>query len=209
LVVQISKRGHAPLGGGEVTFRCPSVKALKPGFNFTSPGQILKIRGVAHSVRVSPQFSARLVSAARSVLNRYIPDLYIYTDQYRGDESGKSPGYALTLIANSTSTVVYSAEATSAMQEGENATPEDVGLEAARMLVEQIARGGCVDAGCETLVATMMTAGSDGDVVRCLMGGRPSAIMYVRSVHLAPTDFKTTGSSICGTSETSCGRLSK
>lgn len=43
----------------------------------------------SHSVRVSPQLSNRLVSAARSVLNRYIPDVYIYTDVYRGEDSGK------------------------------------------------------------------------------------------------------------------------
>lgn len=43
----------------------------------------------SHSVRVSPQLSNRLVAAARSVLNRYIPDVYIYTDVYRGEDSGK------------------------------------------------------------------------------------------------------------------------
>jgi RNA 3'-terminal phosphate cyclase len=43
----------------------------------------------SHSVRVSPQLANRLVAAARSVLNRYIPDIYIYTDVYRGEDSGK------------------------------------------------------------------------------------------------------------------------
>lgn len=46
----------------------------------------------SHSVRVSPQLSNRLVAAARSVLNRYIPDIYIYTDVYRGEDSGKYAG---------------------------------------------------------------------------------------------------------------------
>lgn len=43
----------------------------------------------SHSVRVSPQLANRLVAAARSVLNRYIPDVYIYSDVYRGEDSGK------------------------------------------------------------------------------------------------------------------------
>lgn len=43
----------------------------------------------SHSVRVSPQLSNRLVASARSVLNRYIPDVYIYTDVYKGEDSGK------------------------------------------------------------------------------------------------------------------------
>lgn len=43
----------------------------------------------SHAVRVSPQFSHRMVEAARSVLNRYIPDIYIHTDVYKGEDSGK------------------------------------------------------------------------------------------------------------------------
>ena len=42
-----------------------------------------------YSTRVSPQFSNRMVEAARSVLNRYLPDIYLYTDVYKGEESGK------------------------------------------------------------------------------------------------------------------------
>lgn len=42
-----------------------------------------------HAVRVSPQFSNRMIEASRSILNRYIPDIYLYSDVYKGDESGK------------------------------------------------------------------------------------------------------------------------
>jgi RNA 3'-terminal phosphate cyclase-like protein len=41
------------------------------------------------STRVSPQFANRMVDAARGVLNRYIPDIYLYTDVYKGEDSGK------------------------------------------------------------------------------------------------------------------------
>lgn len=44
---------------------------------------------VRHAVRVNPQFSNRMIEAARSLLNRYIPDIYLYSDVYKGDESGK------------------------------------------------------------------------------------------------------------------------
>ena len=43
-----------------------------------------------HSTRVSPQISNRMVSQARGILNRFLPDVYIYSDVYRGEESGKS-----------------------------------------------------------------------------------------------------------------------
>lgn len=42
-----------------------------------------------HAVRVSPQFSNRMIEASRSVLNRYIPDIYLYSDVYKGEDSGK------------------------------------------------------------------------------------------------------------------------
>jgi RNA 3'-terminal phosphate cyclase (RTC), insert domain len=31
-----------------------------------------------------------MIEASRSVLNRYIPDIYLYSDVYKGEESGKS-----------------------------------------------------------------------------------------------------------------------
>lgn len=100
LELRITARGAAPLGGGSVFFRCPllpnttSSGAGNSGgmlrtVDFTSPGRIRRIRGVASATRVSPQMANRMVEAARSVLNRYIPDLYLFADVYRGDEAGK------------------------------------------------------------------------------------------------------------------------
>ena len=102
---KIKKRGSPPLGGGEVLFLCPIVKQVKT-LNFVEPGKIKRIRGISyatsvlvvlavlrnpcrHAVRVSPQFSNRMIEAARSVLNRYIPDIYLYSDVYKGEDSGK------------------------------------------------------------------------------------------------------------------------
>lgn len=42
-----------------------------------------------YSVRVSPQMANRIVDSARSVLNKFIPDIYIYTDHMKGVSSGK------------------------------------------------------------------------------------------------------------------------
>jgi len=185
LELRITKRGHPPLGGGEVTFRCPVVKQLKPGLDFIQPGQIAKIRGIAHSLRVSPQFSNRLMTAARGVLNTFIPDIYIYTDVYRGEESGKSPGYALTLVSTSTTSVIHSSEATShSANANEQNTPEDIGIQAAYSLLAEIASGGCVDRGVEALVCTLMALGKEGDLVRCRIGGplSPFLIGHLRDL---------------------------
>lgn len=42
-----------------------------------------------YSVRVSPQMANRIVESARSVLNQFLPDIYIHTDHMKGVNSGK------------------------------------------------------------------------------------------------------------------------
>ena len=41
------------------------------------------------AVRVSPAVANRIVDAARGVLNKFLPDIYIYTDHLKGSQSGK------------------------------------------------------------------------------------------------------------------------
>lgn len=123
--------------------------------------------------------------------------------------SHRSPGYAITLVASSTSHVIHSAEMTScppstfsasaSATAGAPATdasnpdaaaassaparftppvPEDLGLLAARMLLEEIKRGGCVDRGWEWLVSTMLVLGAE-DVGRVKVAGPFDASLCV------------------------------
>ncbi|TFY66143.1 hypothetical protein EVG20_g4948 [Dentipellis fragilis] len=188
LELRIKKRGSMPQGGGEVQFLCPVVKQLKI-LNFVDPGKIKRIRGIAHAVRVSPQFSNRMIEAARSVLNRYIPDIYLYSDVYKGEDSGKSPGYALTLLAESTTSVLHSAEAISEA----GVAPEDIALRASRALLTEIRRGGCVDRKHQCLVLLYMVLGSE-DVGRVLMSEPTErTIQFLRDIKdVFGTSFKIT-----------------
>lgn len=77
----------------------------------------------------------------------------------------RSPGYALSLLAESTTGAIHCVEAIS--QPG--VAPEDIGLKATRALLSEINRGGCVDRRHQTLVLLMMVLGSE-DVGRCVMG---------------------------------------
>lgn len=102
--------------------------------DLTEEGFVKRIRGVAYATRVSPSMSNRIVDSARGVLNNFIPvthrmqrraysfflhmqerasqiflapypqDVYIYTDHYRGPDSGNSPGYGLSLVAGTLAT---------------------------------------------------------------------------------------------------------
>ena len=77
---------------------------------------VKRIRGVAYSMRVSPQTSNRLVDGARGVLNALLADVYVFTDHMAGAEAGASPGYGLALVAETTAGRLLSAEAVSPPQ---------------------------------------------------------------------------------------------
>ena len=94
------------------------------------------------------------MDSARGLLTRYIPDVYIYTDVYKGQESGKSPGYALSLVAESTTDCLMSAECCFEPLQDNNdekqvnelklvndyhfETPEDLGLYSAKLLLQYV-----------------------------------------------------------------------
>ena len=164
LKLRILKRGAPPGGGGQVQFLCPVVKQY-PTLHLLASGKITRIRGIAASTRVSPANVNRLVNSARTVLNQFVSDLHIYTDARRGEECGNSPGFTMTLLADTPSGCVYSAEL--AGEAGE--TPEDVGEQCANLLLAQIESGGCVDRYSSSLVVVAMLLGSE-DVGRCRFG---------------------------------------
>lgn len=67
------------------------------------------------------------VDGARGVLNKLLADVYIFTDALSGSASGNSPGFGLTLVAETTSGCLISAEAcASAPSSSQGALPGDV-----------------------------------------------------------------------------------
>ncbi|KAI8343410.1 RNA 3'-terminal phosphate cyclase [Chlamydoabsidia padenii] len=131
--LKITKRGAPPLGGGEVVFTCNSIRQLKP-IQLTDEGRIRKIRGIAYCTRVSPQTANRLM---------FIKGLKV---------ESKSPGFALSLVAESTTGVLLSAE--KAAEAGQ--TPEDVGIMAAKLVLNEIQLRGCVDTTSQWLNLLLM-----------------------------------------------------
>ncbi|KND04309.1 18S rRNA biogenesis protein RCL1 [Spizellomyces punctatus DAOM BR117] len=204
LELKISKRGAPPKGGGEVFFRSPIVRQLKP-VQFIEEGQIKRIRGIAYATRISPQMANRTVEASRSMLTQFIPDVYIYTDVYKGPESGLSPGYALTLVAESTTGALLSAECafqprrpTTGVDNGDEAstrgveamlvndyhfaTPEDLGVHTTRVLLEEIKKGGCFDTVSQWLGVLFLALGPE-DVGKIRIAKlSPFTIQYLRDI---------------------------
>ncbi|KAH8917972.1 18S rRNA biogenesis protein [Atractiella rhizophila] len=172
LELKIEKRGHLPLGGGEVYFSCPCVRKYLSGVSIIASGRVSKIRGIAHTTRTSPAFATRLVNAARGVLNRYIPDVYIYTDSMKGASAGLSPGYGITLLSTSTTGTLHTSSRSSHPSTPAQ-TPEDLGTIAALELLKQISNCGCVDGGAEWLAALGLVLSGERDVGHLRIGVDP------------------------------------
>lgn len=109
LELKIKQRGLRPLGGGEIIFKCPVRKTLR-SLQFTKPGMIKRIRGVAYTSKVAPALGNRAIEAAKGKLLEFIPDIYIHADQNKGKSAGNSPGFGINLVAETTDGVFYSAE---------------------------------------------------------------------------------------------------
>jgi len=180
LEVKVAKRGAAPLGGGLVVLRMPVARQLRP-VQVVDQGKIKRIRGVAWAVRVSPNVPNRVVDATKGILLKFLPDVYIYTDHFTGKKSGKSPGFGLILTAETNTGVFLSAEVCSNPSgSGTPTVPEELGVLGAKMLLEEIYRGGCADSCAQSLAALYMSMGP-ADVSKYLVGPlSPYTVQFLR-----------------------------
>ncbi|KAH8287471.1 hypothetical protein KR054_008314 [Drosophila jambulina] len=160
LELKVLRRGAAPLGGGEITFRCPVRKSLR-AIQFQSQGMVKRIRGTVYACKVSPAMANRTVESAKGCMLKFLPDVYIYSDQNKGKMSGNSPGFGICLVAETTDGVCYAADCCSNTREESDtpSIPEDLGREVAMRLLDEIYRGGCVDSTYQWLAALYIALG--------------------------------------------------
>ncbi|XP_041020655.1 probable RNA 3'-terminal phosphate cyclase-like protein [Juglans microcarpa x Juglans regia] len=155
LDLKIESRGSAPHGGGEVVLTIPVVQSLN-AVTWTDVGMVKRIRGVTFSTRVSSQFENTMIHAARGIFNRFIPDVHIFTDHKAGTQAGNSPGYGISLVAETNAGCFISADTAIAYAREEETgdiedekkdlmPPEDVGEQIASILLGEIEQGGVVD----------------------------------------------------------------
>uniref|UniRef100_A0A6P3ZF88 probable RNA 3'-terminal phosphate cyclase-like protein n=1 Tax=Ziziphus jujuba TaxID=326968 RepID=A0A6P3ZF88_ZIZJJ len=156
LKLKIESRGVPPLGGGEVVLDIPTVQSLN-AVTWIDEGMVKRIRGVTFSTRVSAQFENTMTFAARGIFNRLIADVYIASDHKVRSQAGNSPGYGISLVAETTSGCIISADTAVSYARNEEHTEfddednkvrlpaEDFGLQVASILLEEIEQGGVVD----------------------------------------------------------------
>ena len=175
-MIKVTKRGAAPLGGGQVVLVCPIVKEITSPIELTDVGKIKRVRGTVVSCRIPPSSAARVAHSAKGLLHRLLPDVWIHTDTHSskgGKEGGcgPSPGLSLCLAAESNTGIVITAETClDAAKDGRGALlPEDLGVRCAAMLLEEIRKGGCIDTGAQSIALLLMCLGPE-DVSRIRIG---------------------------------------
>jgi len=173
--VKVIRRGAAPGGGGEVAFFCPIVKEILP-IDFTDPGKFKRVRGTAISCRISPSSPSRVAYAAKGLLHRLLPDVWVHTDTHTASSKknkagcGPSPGLSLVLAAESTTGVVMCAECCMDKSKARGVElPEDLGQRGAAILLEEIRKGGCIDTTAQSIALLLMCLGPE-DVARIRVG---------------------------------------
>ncbi|CCH41916.1 putative RNA 3'-terminal phosphate cyclase [Wickerhamomyces ciferrii] len=155
--LHILKRGSPPNGGGEVHFLVDST-ALQPlTMHAIDIPKISAIRGVAYCTRVSPSIVNRMIDAARNVLRPIGVEVDITADVWRGENAGKSPGFGLTLVAESKKGWNFFAEDIG----GAGEVPEDIGTKVAYELIEEISKAGVVGRSQLSLALVYMVLGKE------------------------------------------------
>jgi RNA 3'-terminal phosphate cyclase-like protein len=142
--LDIKRRGVYPLGGGMVRFKCPIVMFLN-NFDWLEEGKIKRVRGLAFTTKISASMSTRMVDACRGTFNNFLPDVWISVDNNRDKSIPVSPGYGLSLVAETTEGFYYSADITNNIKENSqikqvdtNITPEDLARKCALGLLEDL-----------------------------------------------------------------------
>ena len=152
---------------------------LPKTLHLLNAGRVKRVRGVAYAVGVSGGNNARAIEAARGVLNKFVPDTYIFSDvssaplvpSYDKNNPGAKKkgavGFGISLVAETSTNCFYSADVASPPTGG--TPPEDIGKQAAYQLLENIERGGCVEKSAVETMLCLMAMGSE-DVGRVALG---------------------------------------
>ncbi|KAI5960911.1 hypothetical protein KGF57_001843 [Candida theae] len=156
-LLHILKRGSLPDGGGEVHLICNSLIPTALTIHATDVPKFSAIRGVAYCTRVSPSIANRIIDAARAALKPTGCEVNITADVWRGENSGKSPGFGLTLVAESKRGWRIVVE-----NVGQARTlPEDLGELTAFQLMTEITQSGAIGRYQLTMCLVFMVIGKE------------------------------------------------
>ncbi|CCF55956.1 hypothetical protein KAFR_0A05210 [Kazachstania africana CBS 2517] len=151
------KRGSPPLGGGEVHLIVDSLIAQPLTMHELERPPIKSIRGVAYSTRVSPSLVNRMIDGSRNVLKDINCEVNITADVWRGENSGKSPGWGITLVGETKKGWCFFSELIGDAGD----IPENIGMQVAYHFIEEISKSAAVGRNQLPLAIVYMVIGKE------------------------------------------------
>ncbi|MGC9210159.1 MAG: RNA 3'-terminal phosphate cyclase [Acidilobus sp.] len=138
--VSLVRRGHYPRGGGEVIVSSGG-RARLSSVDLVRSGNVLRVRGLSHCVRLPSHVALRQARAAEEVLRKLNVPVNIDVEYYEaGKDPHLGPGSGIVLWAESEGSIL------GADSLGERGKPaEQVGREAAQALLEDLSTGMALD----------------------------------------------------------------
>ncbi|KAL5367108.1 RNA 3'-Terminal Phosphate Cyclase-like protein [Cryptosporidium parvum] len=103
--LSIIKRSVSQNSPGQVQLNIPTIKKIEPILMDGPIGRIKRIRGISwYTGSASAQIAIKMISKARGILNKFIPDVWIYFDKPKKDSlqnDEEITGFGMTLVAES------------------------------------------------------------------------------------------------------------
>jgi len=140
--LKLLKRGHYPKGGGKVWMKVHPCKGLTP-LTLKERSEVTKVLGVSHCVKLPSHVAQRQAAAAQTVLKEtHRLDVSVRLETYAPETDPHiAPGSGIVLYTDEGCGTVLGADSV-----GERGKPaEEVGRQAAKLLVEEIKSGAPVD----------------------------------------------------------------
>lgn len=134
--LNIRRRGFAPEGGGSVSFRIDTVRAID-NIDLSEREELCKIRGMVITSRISSEFSHRMINEIKSQMSGLANTKVLCIVNNRSD-SGPSPGYECSVVAESRHGLFFSTRNTKEL-------PEKMARRCCSSTLRSIRRGGLFD----------------------------------------------------------------
>ncbi|KAH3672357.1 hypothetical protein WICMUC_004329 [Wickerhamomyces mucosus] len=155
--LHILKRGFAPTGEGEVKLIINSLISTPLTLHALESSKFVKIKGIAYCCRVSPSIVNRLIDSTKQQLKRLGCEIDITADVWRGESSGKSPGFGLMLYTdNKKNWRIFSEDIGNASE-----VPEDLSTRVVLSLLENLENSKIVGSNQLGLVLIFMLLGKE------------------------------------------------
>jgi len=162
--LELVRRGFYPRGQGLVKVRMRPVTGVSP-LVLTKPGEVRRISGLAYSSRLPDHVVNRMVSASKLMLRKagYSDVSIIQEILQQGDpRCAVDPGCGIILVSELSSGGIIAGDSL-----GERGKPaEEVGIEAAQGLIEQLERRAPVDRHLGDQLAVWMGLAKGTSVIR-------------------------------------------